>query len=431
MNGKMKSVWPFLLLILSLILGICLFLANYVQFAEHWAAQPQNPHRKSNIVIADRNAAIIRNASGGYCGQLPEAFVHWLGDRQGNVPAWAAAAFTKELHTYDPVNGLYRYGSGRFYLQLTLDAGLQRAAYKALDGYAGTVGVLNYRTGEILCAVSSPSFDPEKADTVKESMYVNRFLHGRYTPGSVFKLLTTAAVLENRDMRNWRYTCVGQISYGKDRVTCSRKHGTLDLQQALQYSCNCAYAKLAAELGAEKLREYIDSCGALQAFRFDGLLTAAGKADFSDVSGAKLAWTAIGQHKDLINPCAFLSYVGSIANGGVQVQPYLVKAAGSGYRAVKGQETRSMRKRSADILGAYMRENVVEYYGESGFAGYAVSAKTGTAEVEGKKPNAVLTGFLTDAEYPYAFLIIAEDAGSGKNVCKPILEKILNKMPPA
>ena len=84
-------------------------------------------------------------------------------------------------------------------MALTVSADVQRTALAALDGRKGTVGVYNYKTGEILCAVSSPTYDPDDVPDVEgnpetyEGVYVNRFLHATYTPGSVFKLVTAAA----------------------------------------------------------------------------------------------------------------------------------------------------------------------------------------------------------------------------------------------
>lgn len=82
---------------------------------------------------------------------------------------------------------------------LTLSAAAQTAAYQALGNYHGTVGVYNYKTGEILCAVTSPSYDPDnmpdvEADTsgAYDGVYVNRFFQAAYTPGSIFKIVTLA-----------------------------------------------------------------------------------------------------------------------------------------------------------------------------------------------------------------------------------------------
>ena len=101
-------------------------------------------------------------------------------------------------------------------MMLTVSADVQRTALAALDGRKGTVGVYNYKTGEILCAVSSPTYDPDDVPDVEgnpetyEGVYVNRFLHATYTPGSVFKLVTAAAALDEiPDIGSRTFTCEG------------------------------------------------------------------------------------------------------------------------------------------------------------------------------------------------------------------------------
>ena len=90
-------------------------------------------------------------------------------------------------------------------MKLTLDADLCKTAYEALEGKKGAVVVYNYKTGAILCEVSTPSFDPgappadlDTDETGKyEGVYLNNVLSSTYTPGSVFKVVTTAAAIEN------------------------------------------------------------------------------------------------------------------------------------------------------------------------------------------------------------------------------------------
>ena len=72
-----------------------------------------------------------------------------------------------------------------------------------------------------------------------------------------------------------------------------------------------------------------------------------------------------------------------------------------------------------------MQNNVSVKYGAENFPGLTVGAKTGTAEVSGQKPNAMFAGFVADEEYPLAFIVAVENGGYGKQVCIPILSKVL------
>ena len=85
-----------------------------------------------------------------------------------------------------------------------------------------------------------------------------------------------------------------------------------------------------------------------------------------------------------------------------------------------------MSATTAKLLQQYMGYNVEQNYGSTNFPGMTVCAKTGTAEVEGKRPNAMLAGYCIDQEYPLAFIVCVEDAGYGKTVCVPIAAKVLD-----
>ena len=143
-----------------------------------------------------------------------------------------------------------------------------------------------------------------------------------------------------------------------------------------------------------------------------------------------MAWSGIGQYKDQINPCSFLTFVGAIAGGGKGVQPHLVQRITSGSTTTYDAQTQTgklcMSPGTAQTLREYMRYNVSHKYGDEHFPGLQVCAKTGTAEVGGeKRPNAMLTGFVEDEQYPLAFIVAVEDAGYGSEVCIPIISKVL------
>ena len=95
-------------------------------------------------------------------GQLRASMVHWLGDREGNISAPLLSHYAQELVGYDIISGVYRYGNSDANIQLTLSAKMQMAALNALGERKGTVAIYNYKTGEILCAVSTPAFDPDQ-----------------------------------------------------------------------------------------------------------------------------------------------------------------------------------------------------------------------------------------------------------------------------
>ncbi len=95
------------------------------------------------------------------------------------------------------------------------------------------VGVYNYKTGEILCAVSSPTYDPDHVPDIAndtsgdyDGVYVNRFTQSAYVPGSIFKVATAAAALaEIEDIQSQSFLCEGSYWVGGDEVVCEGVHG--------------------------------------------------------------------------------------------------------------------------------------------------------------------------------------------------------------
>jgi peptidoglycan glycosyltransferase len=194
-------------------------------------------------------------------------------------------------------------------------------------------------------------------------------------------------------------------------------------------SCNCAYAQIVDQLGSETLSKYVKQYQVTEPVSFDGLTTAAGNFDGTGAA-VETAWSGIGQHKDQINPCRFLTFMGAIANGGMSIEPHLVSKVTCGgavtYEAKPEAAGRIMSEEIADELQAMMRNNVLEKYGEENFPGLTVCAKSGTGQVGGdQKSNAMFAGFVTDEEYPLAFIVAVEDAGYGRHVCVPILSEVL------
>lgn len=435
-----------LLLVLVLIAGLTFFLFEYVTQADGWVTFTGSPHvyNGGNIgcgAVTDRDGILLLDLNGGrtYSAseQLRLATVHWLGDRKGSVDAPALSTYAAELAGYELLNGVYNYGNTGGVAELTLSAQVQTAALEALGDYKGTIGVYNYKTGELLCAVTTPTFDPdhvpdvEEGDQRYEGMYVNRFVQSRYTPGSIFKIVTLAAALESiPDILEQEFYCSGSHQIGADTVTCDGKHGKQSLKQAFRNSCNSAFAQLALQLGADTLSSYVEQFGLIESVQFDGITTAQGSFDLTDAAKVSVAWSSIGQYTDLVNPCAYMTFVGAIAAGGKGIMPHLVQKASSGgitgysAKAVKGE--RIMSAATAETIREFMGFNVTDKYGSDNFPGLTVCAKTGTAEVGGdKKPNAVFTGFVQDEDYPLAFIVIVEDGGYGREICIPMISKVL------
>ena len=435
-----------LLLVFILLGGFAFFVVEYVTQADDWVVFAGSPYvyqggKISCGVVTDRDGTFLADLGHGriYSDQedLRKAVVHWLGDRKGSVDAPALSTYAAELSGFELLNGVYAYGDADGVASLTLSSKIQLVALNALGDRKGTIGVYNYKTGEIVCAVSTPAFDPDQVPDVQsdpdryEGMYINRFIQSRYTPGSIFKIVTLAAALEAiPDIQQQEFVCTGSCTVGADTVTCDGKHGKQNLKQAFRNSCNCAFAEIALQLGTDLLTRYVEQFGITESVSFDGITTVQGNYDLTSAASVHIAWSGIGQYTDLINPCAYMTFVGAIAAGGKGVNPYIVGRVGSGavpaYIAKSEKGERRMSEATAETICEYMGYNVADKYGSENFPGLTVCAKTGTAEVGGnKKPNAVFTGFVQDDNYPFAFIVIVEDGGYGKQICVPIMSEVL------
>lgn len=414
--------------------GVSFFVGEYLAHGRSWVMHSDNPHifRGKNLNIGkiyDGNGIILADLSRGtYAAgaDLRAACVHWTGDLAGRVYAAVSAQFAAQMAAYDLWSGIQGWDSE---MMLSISAEVQTAAWEAMRGRRGVVAIYNYRTGQILCALSAPGFDPIEAEVV-EGAYVNRFLQGSYVPGSIFKTVTAAAVLKKKPQLQYeKFQCTGAVQYSDGKVTCESVHGWLDLNGALTQSCNCVFAQIAQRLGRQSLADFVADSGVLQPVVIDGVESRGGHGEFANVGAGGFAWASIGQGEDQINPAGFLAFMGAVANGGQGVRPYLVESISRQgrmrYQASTRLEEPILSPSEAQTLQKMLRSCVQNKYGEEGFAGLTVCAKSGTAQVGKEQPNAMFAGFVTDEKYPLAFFVAVEEGGYGAKTCIPILSRVL------
>jgi peptidoglycan glycosyltransferase len=436
-----------LVFLLILVGGMTFFLAEYSIKAPRWVTFKGSPHvyqGSANVsaTVTDRDGVLLLDTTDGRnYGEDPalrQAALHWLGDRNGSISATALNTYASALVGYDSLHGIYHYTQAPGTMELTLSSRVQTSALKAMKGRKGVVAVYNYKTGQILCALSTPTFDPDNVPDIAgdtngnyEGVYLNRFTQVTYPPGSIFKIVTTAAALDGVEgILDMTFTCDGIYELQGSRVTCEKAHGTLNLKNAMARSCNCSFAQIAQLIGSEKLAEYARQFGITGRISFDGITTAEGNFDLTGADKVALAWSAIGQYTDMVNPCAYLTFMGAIGAGGRGAVPYIVEQVTAGEEITYQAETilsdRVMEDTLAQTLTEYMRNNVETIYGAGNFPGLTVCAKSGTSELGGDKtPNAMFSGFVADEEYPLAFIVVVENGGYGSHTCVPILSAVL------
>lgn len=418
--------------------GIGYFLFLLFLHGSEWVIQPYNGHiyAEEGAVdagnVIDRDGTVLAWSENGVrCYNENESvrrsFLHTVGDSSGYISTAVQAVHRSKLMGWNFVTGLNHtllteLGND---LKLTLDADANAAAFDALGGRRGAVFVYDYKTGETLVKVSAPTYDPMNVpDDLTENdayrgVFLDNNLSSTYAPGSTFKLVTAAAALENLpDAMSRTYTCEGVWYLGESAVTCLDYHGELNMEQAIGHSCNIWFAKLAQDLGPEKLQETAERMGFGETFFFDGSPAAVSTIDLAKADELELAWSSVGQGSVLMNPYHMALLSGAIANGGTVTEPYLTGNAPQTEYDLADPGT-------AAQLAAMMRTAVAYYYGDGMFPGWTLAAKTGTAEVDGKAPTCWITGFSEDGPRPVAFAVCVEEGDSGLYTAGAVLAAAL------
>ena len=269
--------------------------------------------------------------------------------------------------------------------------------------------VCNYRTGELLGMVSVPSTDPVDGNAeLREGTFINRCISASFTPGSIFKLITASAAIENLpnlDKRTWY--CEDGVKIAGVEITCIADHYTQTFEQALANSCNVAFAQIAVELGQDRMIRYTRDYGFLDGHSLDGIPTAAGSYPLEFVGDPETGWSGIGQSTDMVVPYSMLRFLCAVANGGTLIEPHLLLGENPTASVL-------VKPSTADKLGQMMNYNAVSHYNADVlFPCMTVCAKTGTAELGDGDSHSWFVGYLADEETPYAFVTLVERGGFG------------------
>lgn len=448
-----------LVLIIAFLGGLGFLTYSVVNEGNDWVMQPYNSHLYYNgeLIgagkITDRNGVVLAETVDGKrtyneSKTTRKSTLHAVGDTKGFISTGVQNVFNARLTGYSLFTGIHtvaKNGSGND-MELTLDAEVCDVAYNALSDYkAGCVGVVNYKTGDIVCMVSTPGYDvenkPSDIDTNPnyEGAYINRLLGGLYTPGSTFKIVTAICAIENiPDIMSREFNCVGEYDPGKGTpIECNAYHGKLTFKEALAKSCNSVFAQVAIELGPEKLAETAKSLGLTSSVSVSGDINSMQGKFFLEKGDADdyVGWTGIGQGDTRIPPIAMLRLVGAIANDGKAVSYNLVdsfmnKAGKALDFDFMGRETQLLSSETASQMKSLLRNNVEQQYGDNNYKGLNLCAKSGTAQIDDINSNntAWFVGFMDDDENPYAFVVMVEKGNSGSQTAGPIANKVLQAL---
>ena len=357
-----------LLLAVLVIVGLNVYVLHYISDGRKWALSFARLNSDSTGLIVDRNGVKLAyfdaertlfNAD----AETRVANYHVTGDYWGRTGTGLLSAYWANAQAFSLLTGTTHASDST--LTLSIDAALNNVAFRALGEHTGAAMLMNYKTGEVLVMVSTPAIDPADVSAVPaEGAFINRCLSARYTPGSVFKLVTAAAALERLSgVFTDTYLCEGAHEVAGVTISCERPHGTQTFEQALSNSCNVVFSQFAIRLGQERLLQYVRQFGFLDRQKLDVLSCVAGSFPTDFVGDPETGWAGIGQSTDTVCPYALLRYVAAIANGGVLVEPTLLQ------RGAPGAETRLLEPFTADTLSWMMNFTVAEHYGPENFPG--------------------------------------------------------------
>lgn len=428
-----------LIIALLAIVGLCVFIVKIFLNAGQWIQHSYNGHlagsgglssageifdRSGNTLAYSQDGERLYNSD--YTTRL--STLHVVGDDSLNISSAIQSSYRSQLIGFNYLWGLGLPSSLKAggNITLTIDSSACNAAYNALGEHNGAVVVYNYKTGEVLCSVSTPTYDPMDPPEITEDnekeydgVYVDKVLAGLYAPGSTFKIITAAAALENiPDIENETFTCNGSTNIGGNEITCMHIHGELTMKEGLAQSCNVVFSELAARLGKDKMTAMAEKLGFNSSVIVNGTETARQVYNVSKADENGLGWSGIGQYTVEANPMQMAIMCGAIANGGTAVLPNEIK---SGVMEINGGTKDMIDSDLAAKLDEYMRYDVTSYYGDSLFPSLTVCAKTGTAEVgENKEPHAWMVGYSQDEDAPLAFAVIVENGGYGFSTAGPV-----------
>lgn len=347
----------------------------------------------------------------------------------------------------DPVPG--------YDLHLTVSDRLQCLAYRLLRSYQRGAAVgIDVRTGDILCLVSYPAFDPnlflgrinsaswESLTNNQSKPFYNRAVTSCYPPGSTIKpLIALGALNDGTISRTTRFTlCAGSYKYGNRIFRCNGTHGSLDVIGAITYSCNVYFYQLALTVGLDRLTSFMRDChlGQLTGIDIPGekpgiipdrtwLNRRYGKGGWG--AGSVLNF-GIGQGEIQVTPLQLASAYAALAADGIRCRPHVVARIDSAGHAVFRRKIEREPMPFADQNIAIIKQAMTRVV-EHGTATSArlnevtVAGKTGTAQNPPRQDHAWFVGYAPADAPEVAFAVIVENAGHGAAIAAPIVGQLV------
>lgn len=407
---------------------------------------------------------------GDFCGQLgveranDDVLRGYDGGREVEVNA--KGRIIKDVGNIDPVPGAT--------VRLTIDAAVQKVAYEALAGWVakgkpGAAVAIDPQTGAVIALASCPSYDPNqfvtgisRADWKKLSEdplkpQINRAISGGYAPGSTFKVITASAGLETHSIgvHDSEY-CTGGMYLGRWLKRCHKSggHGSVDMVEALQKSCDVYFYRLGQKLGPDNMAAYARKFGLGTRTKIDIMgendpqIETSGlvpdpewkrKHKRGEWVGGETVDYAIGQAMLKCTPLQMCNVAAAIGNGGTLYRPQLVQRV-TAFKDGRPTVARTLQPQILNKvdISEHTRSIIVEgmraVMGPGGTAarsvipGLEMAGKTGTAQMrkDGRMVNNAWFIGYAPADHPkIAVCVFVETGGHGGDTAAPIASKMI------
>ncbi len=430
----------------------------YQQFPErYFPSEARSSHILGYVKEVDRE---IRNSLKeqddyelgdiiGWSG-LEKSYEDYLKGKRG-VQFYQVDAYGREAGLIEDLNPILPEPGQN--ILTTIDIDIQKVIEKLMVGKKGVVLVGIPETGEILGAVSAPDFEPDLFTgrissndwgvviNDPDRPLVNRFNTGLYPPGSIMKMITELALLQNSEFDpNKPYNCEGSYQFGDRVFGCwsIEGHGEVDLTNAISQSCDIYFYKTINNYDLDILSELFSSFGFGNPVGIDiegelkGLIPT---VDYMNNRYGKSGWSkgallnfCIGQGEILVTPMQVFNYTNILATKGKSFRPHFVKLNASVHNKSMDIEPKHWNRIVSDMEQVVMNSSGTGKSANPLIKNLKVFGKTGTAENPHGNDHAWFIGWMEKYDKKFSVVVLHENGGSGGSIAAPVAKNIFTEL---
>lgn len=333
---------------------------------------------------------------------------HIVGDMNDGIVNSIIATHRSETIIKDKKNHQYFQNTD---IKLTINSALQKNAYLTLVNQnfspSGCMIVLDYKTGEIKAMASIPAIDVNNIENIPDGAYLNKALYS-YVPGSVFKAVSVAAVLElHPEAKSFTYNCNSKNGH----ISCMYAHGEMTLEKALEKSCNCAISQLVSTyITPDELEDFVSKLGLTSKEQIvDMLCNQEGGINVK----LDLRWTANGQGETLLSPISVARFYSILANNGKVAEPHILfNTTAEAELVISTQTSQFITSSLEGVVGDRLP---CKAFG-----------KTGTAQLNTESHSWFVCSLVDENAPPYTVLCFLERGGTSLNAKDVTIDFINN-----